>query len=48
MMQGTSNPGRVALAAANDQLWAARQRTASLTYSDECLSRQEHAELVNA
>jgi hypothetical protein len=35
------------LAAANDQLRAARQRTASPTYPDECLSRQELAELVN-
>jgi hypothetical protein len=36
------------LATANDQLRAARQRTASLTYPDECLSRQELAELANA
>jgi hypothetical protein len=36
------------LAAANDQLRAARQRIASPTYPDECLSRQELAELVNA
>jgi transcriptional regulator with XRE-family HTH domain len=36
------------LAAANEQLQAARERTASLTYPDECLSRQELAELVNA
>jgi hypothetical protein len=36
------------LAAANDQLRAARQRTASPAYPDECLSRQELAELVNA
>jgi hypothetical protein len=36
------------LATANDQLRAARQRTASLTYPDECLSRQELAELVNS
>jgi hypothetical protein len=35
------------LAAANDQLRAARQRTASPNYPDECLSRQELAELVN-
>jgi hypothetical protein len=34
--------------AANDQLRAARERTASPTYADECLSRQELAELVNA
>jgi hypothetical protein len=40
--------GRVALAAANDQFRAARERTASLTYPEECLSRQELAELVNA
>ncbi len=33
--------------AANEQLRAARQRTASLTHSDACLSRQELAELVN-
>ncbi len=33
--------------AANDQLRAARQRTASLTSPDVCLSRQELAELVN-
>ncbi|MBV9163470.1 MAG: XRE family transcriptional regulator [Pseudonocardiales bacterium] len=36
------------MAAVNDQLRAARQRTASLTYPDECLSRQELAELVNS
>ncbi len=35
------------MAAANDQLRAARQRTASLTSPDVCLSRQELAELVN-
>jgi hypothetical protein len=35
------------LATANDQLRAARQRTASLTHPDECLTRQELAELVN-
>ena len=35
------------MAAANEQLRAARERTASLTYPDECLSRQELAELVN-
>jgi hypothetical protein len=35
------------LATANDQLRAARERTASPTYPDECLSRQELAELVN-
>jgi hypothetical protein len=34
-------------AEANDQLWAARQRTASLTSPDVGLSRQELAELVN-
>ncbi len=34
--------------AANEQLRAARERTASLTYPDACLSRQELAELVNA
>jgi hypothetical protein len=34
--------------AANDVLRAARQRTASLTSPDVCLSRQELAELVNA
>ncbi|MGH3767272.1 MAG: XRE family transcriptional regulator [Pseudonocardiaceae bacterium] len=33
---------------ANDQLRAARERTASLTYPDVCLSRQELAELANA
>jgi hypothetical protein len=32
----------------NDQLRAARHRTTSPTYSDECLSRQELAELINA
>ena len=32
---------------ANDQLRAARQRTASPTHAGECLSRQELAELVN-
>lgn len=32
------------MAATNDQLWAARQRTASLTSPDVCLSRRE---LVN-
>jgi hypothetical protein len=31
----------------NDQFRAARQRTASLTHSDECLSRQEVADLAN-
>jgi hypothetical protein len=36
------------MAAANEQLRAARQRTASPTHPDECLSRQELAELVNA
>jgi transcriptional regulator with XRE-family HTH domain len=36
------------LPAANDKLREARQRTASPTYPDECLSRQELAELVNA
>jgi hypothetical protein len=36
------------LATANDQFRAARQRTASLAYPDECLSRQELAELANA
>ena len=35
------------MATANDQLRAARQRTASLTHPDECLTRQELAELVN-
>ncbi len=35
------------MAEANDQLRAARQRTASLTSPDVCLSRQELAELVN-
>ncbi|HZD14502.1 MAG TPA: XRE family transcriptional regulator, partial [Pseudonocardiaceae bacterium] len=34
--------------AGNDQLRAARERTASPTYATECLSRQELAELVNA
>ncbi len=33
---------------ANNQFRAARERTASLTYPDECLSRQELAELANA
>ncbi|MGH3951893.1 MAG: helix-turn-helix domain-containing protein, partial [Pseudonocardiaceae bacterium] len=32
----------------NDQLRTARERTASPTHPDECLSRQELAELVNA
>ncbi|MGH3885994.1 MAG: XRE family transcriptional regulator [Pseudonocardiaceae bacterium] len=36
------------MAAANDQLRAARERTASPTHPDECLTRQELAELVNA
>ncbi|MGH3801696.1 MAG: XRE family transcriptional regulator [Pseudonocardiaceae bacterium] len=36
------------MAAANNQLRAARERTASLTSPDVCLSRQELAELVNA
>jgi len=36
------------LATANDQLRAARERTASPTHPDECVSRQELAELVNA
>ncbi|MGQ0719616.1 MAG: helix-turn-helix domain-containing protein [Pseudonocardiales bacterium] len=36
------------MVAANNQLRAARERTASLTGPDECLSRQELAELVNA
>lgn len=31
----------------NDQLRAARRRTESLTQPDECLSRQELAELAN-
>jgi len=31
----------------NDQLRTARRRTASLTHPDECLTRQELAELVN-
>jgi hypothetical protein len=35
------------LPAANDQFREARQRTASLAYPDECLSRQELAELAN-
>ncbi|MGH3873490.1 MAG: hypothetical protein ACRDSR_18600 [Pseudonocardiaceae bacterium] len=36
------------MAAANNQLRGARERTASLTCPDECLSRQELAELANA
>ncbi|MGH3777741.1 MAG: XRE family transcriptional regulator [Pseudonocardiaceae bacterium] len=36
------------MAAANNQLRAARERTVSLTCPDVCLSRQELAELVNA
>ncbi|MGH8921079.1 MAG: XRE family transcriptional regulator, partial [Actinomycetes bacterium] len=32
----------------NDQLRAAQARTASLTDPEDCLSRQELAELVNA
>ena len=36
------------MAIANDRFRAARERTASLTYPDEGLSRQELAELVNA
>jgi hypothetical protein len=40
--------GRPAVAVANDKLRAARQRTASLICSEDCLSRQELAELVNA
>ncbi|MBV9160431.1 MAG: XRE family transcriptional regulator, partial [Pseudonocardia sp.] len=35
------------MAIANDRFRAARERTASLTYPDEGLSRQELAELVN-
>jgi hypothetical protein len=35
------------LATPNDEFRAARQRTASLTHPDECLTRQELAELVN-
>jgi hypothetical protein len=35
------------VAVANEQLRAARQRTASRTSPDVCLSRQELAELVN-
>ncbi|MGH3776700.1 MAG: hypothetical protein ACRDRR_13390 [Pseudonocardiaceae bacterium] len=35
------------MATANDQLRAARERTASPTYPDDYLSRQELAELVN-
>ncbi|MGH3772992.1 MAG: XRE family transcriptional regulator [Pseudonocardiaceae bacterium] len=36
------------MATPNDQLRAARERTASLAYPDGCLTRQELAELVNA
>jgi transcriptional regulator with XRE-family HTH domain len=36
------------MATANNQLRGARERTASLTCPDECLSRQELAELANA
>ncbi|MGH4012020.1 MAG: hypothetical protein ACRDTH_28325 [Pseudonocardiaceae bacterium] len=36
------------MAVANDQLRVVRERTASPTHPDECLSRQELAELVNA
>ncbi|MGH3889402.1 MAG: XRE family transcriptional regulator [Pseudonocardiaceae bacterium] len=36
------------MAAANNQFRAARERTASLTYPEDCLSRQELAELTNA
>ena len=36
------------MAAANEKLRAARERTASPTNPEECLSRQELAELVNA
>ncbi|MGH4002321.1 MAG: XRE family transcriptional regulator [Pseudonocardiaceae bacterium] len=36
------------MAAGNEELRAARQRTASLTSPEVCLSRQELAELVNA
>ncbi|MGH3802095.1 MAG: helix-turn-helix domain-containing protein [Pseudonocardiaceae bacterium] len=36
------------MAVANDQLRAARERTASPAHPDECLTRQELAELVNA
>jgi hypothetical protein len=35
------------LATENDQLREARHRTASLAHPDECMSRQELAELVN-
>jgi hypothetical protein len=37
-----------AVAEANELLQAARERTASSTYPEECLSRQELAELVNS
>ncbi|MGH3823260.1 MAG: XRE family transcriptional regulator [Pseudonocardiaceae bacterium] len=36
------------MAKPNDLLREARQRTASLAYPDECLTRQELAELINA
>jgi transcriptional regulator with XRE-family HTH domain len=36
------------LSAANEELRAARERTASLAYPDVCLSREELAELANA
>ncbi|MGH3824716.1 MAG: XRE family transcriptional regulator [Pseudonocardiaceae bacterium] len=36
------------MATANDKFRAARKRTASLTYPEDCLSRQELAELANA
>jgi hypothetical protein len=36
------------MAVVNDRFRVARQRTASLAYPDECLSRRELAELVNA
>ncbi|MGH3824625.1 MAG: XRE family transcriptional regulator [Pseudonocardiaceae bacterium] len=36
------------MATANNEFRAARKRTASLTYPEDCLSRQELAELVNA
>lgn len=39
--------GDGALATGNNQFRAARYRTASLVHPDECMSRQELAELVN-
>jgi hypothetical protein len=48
VVDGHAQRGGWVVAAANDRLRAARERTASLTYPDEGLSRRELAELANA